>query len=326
MPSDILTLIQNETRFPEEIRQLYTTLEEFDKDIWFILDMRKTHSHWFSAYDFFFIRPFLESTPAMGEFYCKYSLEPHRDEDTNTLILANRRVQDMVKMHWEAPNNTSKVFVFAWANKSNDQDLSLFYAFDENWTNKGLYIDSLNRATPIFIANSLAELFELDRDSISNAVKNANGKIVHLPRKQASLSDFRNVLKKGQYQVMDAEFGSLMDFDFLKSIFDEYIIPCTAGGLYYTKLKDTSIDDTTTKIEWKVNRRSWVIEHDADTDYLDFKIFQQINIIIEALNITKKRFVVFMEPGFGQEFGLAFISDQVRKKLQQVKSIEIMVG
>lgn len=326
MATNLLDFLVNDTRLPEEVRQLYSTLEEFDKDYWFILNMRRTHAHWFSEYDFFFIRPFLESNPEMGEFYCEHSLRPFYQQENNVLLTAKWRVEDFVKEYWKTEG---MILVIAWAHESVDKDIALFYQLDENYTVKGLYLVSLNRpeVNDVFIASSLSELFELDKESISYAVKNANGKKVYIPRKPDPLSDFMNVLTKGQFLVLDAEFGFIMNFTFLKgTVYDEYIIPFTAGGLYYDELTDVSTNNETTKIEWKVGDRSWVVAHERNTDYLDYKVFQDLNVIVADLNKTDKRFVVFMQASWGQEFGLAFVSNQDRDRLQKVKSVKIMLG
>jgi hypothetical protein len=287
-------------RLPNELRYLYEIAQnnKFDE---LKLDIRGVNKHWFLNYEYSLLLP-VDSCEM--EYFAKVNSEVNYYQYLWGWI-------------------ERKTLVFAETQKIVDGGGFLFYAFDVHDNNLGLYSSAMGWIEEVVeVAGSLSDLFEIPLNKNVIEQHNLTNTLKLSPKKRTYFLDYKEVVSNESYMSVDAEFGFLMNLHMYKDFIDKTLIPLTKDKLGYDQLLNQSNDPGVLKLNWLFNGKSWEVELDSTTDYLDLKIFPFLNLILADLNV-EERFIPFHEEGQGQDFTFGFFNKQEQENIRNVSNIRL---
>lgn len=294
-----------------------------------LLDMRKTARHWLLGYEYFIIRPEHQIKDLAGKTcFTPDSYQGFRPDDF-FYAKVNTDVSESVHMYWSESVDVGRISICAWSAYTVEKDTCLLYLFDKDDNYKGVYCHCLNRVEEIiYVGNSLADFFDFESTIHALPAGIELHEDIPLIRKKMSKAKsqmYTQLLRKKEYLILDAEFGFVPTFSLYKNFIDATIIPLTSHELKYDRLEPVS-EEGRLSFNWVYQEVVFTFNLNNESDYIDAEVFYETVNAILALLQTKKKLVVFREHNFGQEYGLAYISDSTRQKLQALFNIEIMNG
>jgi hypothetical protein len=253
------------------------------------------------------IKPEDRNTKERGDYFIK---DFYVGEYEKILERINQKVSKSVNEHWAE----DKVFAFAWSNDVVEKDASLIYVFNNDGTVKGVYVHSLNYVEDkVFVAKSLSDIFSLEH------VDTESSKVRITVKEVKGRFSYKELLK-ANYKVIDLEsVDDVKDYEhIIKTLVD------LSGGKLSPVIKSLSEQDAVRNIEIEINGVKYSTQLQGDTDYVDLKVIDFANKCLVDNGHTRKKFIAFSDPNFGQEIGVAFASKSGLKALRQLKTLKIV--
>lgn len=133
---------------------------------------------------------------------------------------------------------------------------------------------------------------------------------------------YKQLLKNEKFIILDSELGFVINLDLYKSEIDNTYIPLSDNDLKYDKLELIE-NQSYLHFLWHLQSKTFDIKLDNSSDYIDMAIYKRMNEILEFSN-SKKRFVLFRDCDFGQEYGLAYLTASFKVKLGKLFRIELI--
>lgn len=293
-------------KLPVDLINLYTKANEDSKKT-YVFDLKAIGGHWLLNGDYFLLSPDEHNNKERGEYFIK---DFYVDEGENLLLKINETVSKSIREYW----SENKVFAFAWSNEVLEKDASLVYVFDDFGIAKGIYIHSLNFVEDkIFVANSISELISYENSKLNSNV------IKFTSFKESELSSYAEVLK-GSYKIIDLEsVDDVKDYQYIINILTDL-----SKGKFSPQIKAFHEKNSVRNIDLEINQIEYSIQLQGNTDYVDLKVIDYANKVLEDNGFRRKKFVAFKEANFGQEIGIAFVSKSKLKDLGQLKNIELV--
>lgn len=306
----------------KELLELEEIASHLPSDKTLTLDMSRTGKHWLLDYVYFFFRKNitlekLDTDTCFGKFT---NIEQHSPHD-----YVQKEFEDTIKNYWADKLSVGRVELLAWSKYTVEKDTGLCYIYDPEGYCKGIFCHCMNRVEEyIYVGKSLEDFFDLK--STSQAIQKTNPQddfpVQKRKLSKEQLMTYDKLLKKDEFQILDAELGFVITLELYKRMIDETFIPLSKNELNYTQLE--LVDNTESlHFKWHVENKAFEIKLANSNDYIDTKIYKHMNDIVEYLG-AKKRFVLFREFGFGQEYGVAYVDEKNQNKLKNLLRVELI--
>jgi hypothetical protein len=175
----------------------------------------------------------------------------------------------------------------------------------------------------IYVGKSLEDFFDLKATSEAIKKENPQDDFPVQKRKlsKEQLLTYDKLLKKDEFKILDAELGFSITLELYKSLIDETFIPLSKNELKYTQIELVGNTEFL-HFTWHLENKAFEVKLENKSDYIDTKIYKLMNDILEFLG-SKKRFVLFREFGFGQEYGVAYVDEKNQHKLKNLLRVEL---
>jgi len=126
-----------------ELILLQELLTEIEYPGTITLDMRKTAKHWFLGYDYYLIRMETLANDISKETCIADS---YYGSQINDLFIdrANHNIEKSIKRYWSNEVEIGTIDVIAFTDKIVEKDSAIFYLYNLEGDNLGLYCHSMN--------------------------------------------------------------------------------------------------------------------------------------------------------------------------------------
>lgn len=296
-----------------------------DKTVTF--DMTLTNRHWLVNYEYFFVRDtFPKERLYSDTLFNHYHYEKKEIIHVSPYQLIQSDLERSMKRYWSKKMSIGAIELLAWSKKTVEKDTGLCYVYDEEGIYQGIFCHSLNWVEEfIYIGQSLSEFFDFDSTLLEVQTANSQDDFPAHKRKlsKSQLTPYNKLLNKEEYIIFDAELGFTITFELYRDLIDTDFIPLSQNDLRYDKLEPVSNTDCLHFL-WHVKDEVFEFKLYNKSDYIDTPlVFKVLNDILEHLG-ARKKFVLFREFDFGQEFGLAYLNGRKAARLENLFRIQIL--
>lgn len=312
----------------EEINLLEQITSFLPSDKTLTFDMTRTNRHWLVDYEYFFVRESFSVERLLSDTCFHHWGDYVKKEivHVSPYQLIQTDMEQSMKSYWAEKMSIGAIELLAWSKKTVEKDTGLCYVYDEEGVYKGIFCHCLNRIDEfIYIGQSLSEFFDFESTSLEVQAANSQDDFPAHKRKlsKSQLLPYNKLLNKEEYMIFDAELGFTIDFELYRGLIDNIFIPLSQNDLRYDKLEPISNTDCLYFL-WHVKDEVFELKLYNKSDYIDTPlVFKVLNNVLEHLG-AKKRFVLFREFDFGQEFGLAYLDGRRAAKLESLFRIQIL--
>jgi len=297
-------------QLPLEIVNIYHKAIVFPSTI-FLFDTRIAGSNWLLKGDYFLLKPQEKNIKERGEYFIR---DFYVKEGEGILETVNKKVSESVNQYW----SEEKIFVFAWSNDLVEQDSSLIYVFENNGLVKGIYIHSFNYVNEkVFVASRLSDIYDLSQIESNSSVK------YNFPHKLTkSIISYKELLKVS-YLLLDSEsVDDVKDYEFILKSFANL-----SENKFLRIINSLNEHNAHRSIEIEINNKRYFTLLEGNTDNIDLKIIDFVNDCLIDIGFTRKKFIAFSTPSFGQEVGIPHSAASLAKRnlwYSLIVCIEIM--
>lgn len=298
-----------------------------DKEHTIIFDMTRTNKHWLLDYKYFFVRKNISKntintdTCLYGHFYDT----EYPEVDINPYFFLQAVFENYIKMNWRDKLSIGRIELLAWSKYTVEKDTGLFYLYDLEDNYKGIFCNCTNRGDEcIYVGQSINDFFDLEL-TLQEIVNGNPGEDFAAHKKILSknqLLTYDKLLKKEQFKILDSELGFQVDLRLYEKLILEIFIPLSNNNLRLSKLELIDNEDNL-KFLWHVENKSFEIQVENKSDYIDLNIYKSMNEILGFFSIENK-FVLFRDFDFGQEYGLAYLDSKMTTKLGKLIRVDLI--
>lgn len=282
-------------------------------------DMSRTCKHWLLDYEYFYVRNSFTKTNLTTDTCLDFRYK----EQASVRNFIQAEIEQSIKTYWSEKISIGKVELLAWSKYTVEKDTGLVYIYDKQNNCKGIFCHCMNRVEEfIYVGSNISVFFNLEEtlEKIQDNNLEHDFQAVKKRLTKSQLLTYDKLLEKSEYRLLDSELGFSITFELYKGIIDEILIPLTCDELYYSNLK--YVDNSAhLHFLWVIDNKEFEAKLNNSSDYIDGKLYILLNEVLEYLN-KEKKFILFREFDFGQEYGVAYINDLKAKKLRSLFRIE----